>query len=227
MSKYKGYEFEVNTAVIDGVTKTWAEWCVEKGVSRALVHSRMYAGDTFENAIKRKPRERANSWWRNDKVTIDGVTKTPIAWAEEKGLSKACVYQRMYKGMTLSEALAFSPTAQEKVLDTESVEINGEKKTMREWCKVYGVKESTALQRYHKTQDPMYSVLDHNSMIRYRRKNKVGYKVDKWYENELSIHPTSEVVEMCTNCKRPDCNGLITTCLRYWRGEAADSNAEV
>ena len=126
-------------------------------------------------------------------------------------------------GMSVQEALTMPKRLNVSALDTESVTIGGETHTMREWCKINGVVPESAMQIYRKTGDAHYSVLDHMAKMRYRReRGEILDEENKWQENELSIHPTPEVVEMCTNCIHPDCTGRITRCLRLKRMREAN-----
>ena len=161
MGTARHYDFDHRYETINGVTKTWGEWCAERGIERSLVYGRVYKGRSFKDAIKNKPKQKP-SWWTDTKITISGVTKTPEEWRKERKLSRQCVYQRMHNyGMTVEEAL------------------------------------TTEKQRH--TGRGLYGEIDRNS------------------EYELSIHPTAEVVEMCTNCKHDDCKGRILTCLQQKR----------
>lgn len=159
---YRGYEFETNYATINGVTKTWAEWCEENGQNRSTVKNRMRRGYSFESACVKAERKN-RSWWHDSQITINGVTRTPEEWRLIAGLCRQAVYQRTYRcGWTMEEALS-----------------------------------------YPKGETPE-RVISHDD-------EPVGD------EKELSIHPTPEVVEMCTNCPHADCISTITRCLRQKR----------
>ena len=162
---YRGYEFERNYATIDGATKSWAEWCDERGLKRSTVKNRMRRGDSFESACAKSVRaDRKNkSWWFDSQMTINVVTRTPEEWRLLAGLCRQAVYQRTYRcGWTMEEALSYKKgETPERVISRDDEPVGDEK--------------------------------------------------------ELCIHPTPEVVEMCTNCPHPDCISTITRCLKLKR----------
>lgn len=96
--------FERNTATIDGITKTWADWCEVYGITRKAVYERMhYSPRSFETAVK--GRKKHNKGWWSIPLTIEGVTKTPQEWMKEAGITRNGYYARLAKGFTVAEAL--------------------------------------------------------------------------------------------------------------------------
>lgn len=166
MGTAKYYAFKEKTATIDGVTKTWAEWCKEKGISRKTVYYRIKAGKSFETAISRKSL-RGDAFWEKE-ITHNNVTLTASEWASYNGISRQCWHSRVHKlGMTPEDAV-LTPVGRRGI-----------------W-----INPETDLTPYINS---------------------------RFVEEDLSLHPTPEVVEMCTNCKHKDCNGTITKCLRNKR----------
>lgn len=224
MALYRGEEFLYRTATIGGVTKTWAEWCEERGIDREIVKNRMRSGNSFEVTLN-KPPKKGRDWWANGEVTINGETKSPDEWLKLSGITRMAAYQRQNRGMTLEEAL--STPKDINTADIVSATIDGCTKTMREWCKTYGVAVKWAVQKYYKTRDAVYAVLPHREGMEYRREHGLierrepvrtrTPKCDRTIEDTLSIHPTREVVEMCTNCPYSDCISTITKCLSVKR----------
>jgi hypothetical protein len=47
--------------------------------------------------------------YRKNKVTYKGSTLTITAWAEKRGMSFACLYQRLANGWPIEEALGYVP----------------------------------------------------------------------------------------------------------------------
>ena len=162
MGTSKFYAFEGKTATIDGVTKSWADWCAEKKIPRKTVYGRMRKGLSFEEAISRRS-FRGSPFWEQ-KITHDGMTLTASQWAHRNGISSPCFFHRVKSiGMTPEEAVL------------------------------------TPVGRHGFTPDD----IDLDSGIG-----------KTFIEKELAIHPTPEVIEMCTNCKYPDCTKTIVRCLR-------------
>lgn len=69
MALYRGEEFLYRSATIGGVTKTWAEWCEERGIDRETVKNRMRSGNSFESALIKPPKD-GHCW---EKRRGDGV----------------------------------------------------------------------------------------------------------------------------------------------------------
>ena len=211
---YRGEEFVYRKATIGGVTKTWAEWCEEAGVDRLTVKNRMWHGKTFEVALQ-KPLKKGRDWWLKTPITINGETRTPDEWLALSGLSRMGAYQRLNRGMKLEEAL--TKPKHMNTADTVTATISGETRTIREWCKINGVKVKTAIENYNDTKDPVYAVTPRREKFGYRSTHRIERKgigkVAQYVEDDLSIHPTAEIVEMCTNCPYYDCISTISKCL--------------
>lgn len=219
-AKYKGVEFEYRKATIKGVTRTWAEWCDVYGMKREMVYQRMHClGYTFEKAVT-KPPKKSPGWWSTAKVTARGETHTPNEWLEINGITRQAAIQRKSKrGMTMEEAVS---TPQRKLLcDMVTATINGETRTMREWCEHYGVSHKAAANHYRKYGDAVYAVLPYKEKVEYRRRHVLARKrqtgEDKYFEVQMATRPTPEVVEMCTHCPHEDCVSTITRCLELKR----------
>ena len=178
MSTPKYYAFEGKEATINGVTKSWADWCAERGITRRTVYFRMRKGMTFEEAIARKSM-RGKAFWESE-ITKNGETRTAVEWMRHYGISRQCWNQRVFvRGMTEAEAATTPLMKGGKILEIES-----------------------------------YEDLDR-------------YMGSRAAENELSLNPTPEIVEMCTHCKRPDCNSTIVKCLRDKRRKEQTKNGAV
>ena len=224
MALYRGEEFLYRSATIGGVTKTWAEWCEERGIDREIVKNRMRSGNSFEIALNKPPKKGA-FWWAHGEVTIDGVTRSPDEWLKLIGISRMAAYQRQNRGMTLEEAL--TTPKDNKTADIVTATIDGCTKTLREWCRINRVKVKWAVEKYYKTHDAVYAVLPHREAMEWRRAHNMPeeprpararvIRCDRTMEDTLSIHPTREVVEMCTNCPYEDCISTITKCLSVKR----------
>lgn len=218
MPLYKGTEFEYRRAKINGVVKTWAKWCEDMGADRLTIYKRMRRGMTFEKAIL-KPLKKGPNWWRTAQVTVNGETHTPDEWIEKIGISRMGAYQRQNRGMTLEEAIT-TPRKMDTA-DAVTATIDGVTHTIREWCIINGIRLSNACRHYKETGDAVYSVLPHREKMSYRRKHRVTIEKAtpdaQDMEDTLAIHPTPEVVEMCTHCPHYDCIYTITRCLEIKR----------
>lgn len=221
--EYKGTEFECRTATMDGVTQTWADWCEAYGIERNTVYHRLRNGYTFEHAIK-KPPKKGQRWWSTAQVTVRGETHTPDEWLKISGLTRMGALQRQYRrGMTIEEAI--STPKKTELCDTVTATIDGVTRTIREWCRINGTNMGNAVSKYRATGDAVYAVLPYAEKLRYRREHNLKFDRstgdDKYFENTMALHPTPEVVEMCTNCPYEDCISTITRCLAIKRRHEA------
>lgn len=213
---------------IDGVSMTRAEWCEKYGVKYETVCSRVRRGATFERAIKKPFRKFPTMW--DEPVTLDGETLTRGEWCDRYGIGRMTVYQRMNKlGASFEKAVKMPVKKRTaSIADTLTVTVDGITKTMREWCDERGLNLHAAVGNYRLTKDVYYCILPNAEKKEYRREHGIDLvalsgktrklpeervRFTTWYENELSLHPTREVVEMCTNCPHEDCIMTITHCL--------------
>jgi hypothetical protein len=91
------------TMTHDGRTQTVMEWSEELGVKYYTLRKRLKSGFTPEEAVAGK---RKKSVRPHKQLTINGVTKSEIEWAEGAGITAAKLRNRINQlGWTPEEAL--------------------------------------------------------------------------------------------------------------------------
>ncbi len=83
---------------------------------------------------------------RNRFITINGVTKTAMEWANKFGIKWSTLYQRIGKGWSGDKLFSRILSPQEG-RNKRSFTINGITKTLSEWVKESGLKLGTVTQR--------------------------------------------------------------------------------
>jgi hypothetical protein len=83
-----------------------------------------------ENCRWATAKEQANNQRVNVRITIGDRTQTLMQWVEERGAVYSRVSNRIKKGMSPEEAFS---------LPKKGTTINGETKTVREWCSQYKI----------------------------------------------------------------------------------------
>lgn len=91
------------------------------------------------------------------RVTIDGVTKIWADWCRYYNVADSTIRNRVSKGMVVEEAFK-TPVDKEFRQDT-IVSLNGEKKTVKEWCEIKGEKLLTVRARVTKYGMPLEEAL--------------------------------------------------------------------
>jgi hypothetical protein len=148
-----------NQYTIDGVTKTSSEWCQHFGVNIGAVRARLHLGWDVEKAFSTPVRFRYRTF------TIDGVTKTLGDWCKTTGIDFKLANNRLKQGRSIEEAIlnvhyprgpkATAKPKREK-LDKQTrlrgqygIEMDGQTKTIREWCEEYNIDYVVVKQRYY------------------------------------------------------------------------------
>lgn len=111
-------------------------------------------------------KEQARNRTSSRLVTLNGVTKTAAAWAEELGVAQGTLRERLRNGWSIKRALSASPAPMRGQKDTD-YEVNGVIRTLREWSILTGIRCDTILSRIRYGWKPI-------EVISLRPKN------DKW-----------------------------------------------
>lgn len=137
---------------IEGETKSLNEWAKISNVKPDTIRRRLKIGISGRDLLlpawclprpKRQPETKKEPSYML--ITIDGVSKTVSEWAEISGIKPNTIRQRYNDG--ISERFLLSPPRSFSPQTARKVEINGETKTISEWCKENNIKQSTFIKR--------------------------------------------------------------------------------
>lgn len=109
-----------------------------------------------ENCRWATPKEQSRNRRNTRYGTMDGITKPLTEWCEEYNIYPETVMQRMESGMDFKSALTH-PTGFESI-SSFIIEIDGVKKNVTEWCKIFGTSRNTAYGRIKRGLDPIEAV---------------------------------------------------------------------
>jgi hypothetical protein len=98
-------------------------------------------------------KEQANNTRKNVYYTHDGTTKSLAEWAQSSGVSENCITYRIFRGMSISEAISIPSGG--KVRDKPGpykdrariLKYNGRVETMAEWARISGIPYKTLFAR--------------------------------------------------------------------------------
>lgn len=122
---------------IDGESRTITEWLKKYNITVACYNSRLQKGLTPTEAIKKE--SRLYYCKMNEVVEIDGKSKTVEEWLEHFNINRQTVIKRIKEqDMTLVDALKTEKYSIRKK-SPQKIEINGETKTIDEWCDRIGI----------------------------------------------------------------------------------------
>lgn len=88
--------------------------------------------------------------WNERKATIGGVTRTWNEWVAVNGLSQSIVKGRESRGYTFEEAVTRPKGYQKTMWNSDTLTIDGEIRTLGEWCERYGLRRSVYYDRVYK-----------------------------------------------------------------------------
>ena len=86
----------------NGETHTIAEWAMKIGIVPRSLRDRLKAGWSVEKALTTPPVAQSKPPMI---LEYNGVKKTVAEWARQFGMNPATLHNRLYKGMTVEEAL--------------------------------------------------------------------------------------------------------------------------
>ncbi len=97
-----------------------------------------------ENCIWATIEEQSRNRTDSRKITFNGVTRNIVDWADEYGINRRTLYDRITAGWSIEDALS-GGRHNEKPLT-----INGETKSITAWCKLHGISIQTFSYRIQK-----------------------------------------------------------------------------
>ena len=135
-------------------------WALANGYDDTLTIDRIDSNGPYcpENCRWATVKEQSNNRRTCHLLTYNGKTQSLMQWAEETGLSRSCISNRLKKGWPAEKALTepmrttrgqgvFAP-GREKVCDgTGLYTFNGETHTLVEWSRKLGIKKQTLYTR--------------------------------------------------------------------------------
>lgn len=91
----------------------------------------------------------------NQPVEAFGQRRTLKEWAKSAGMSYNMLYNRLYRGATLEEALSTEPR---RICVPEYIEVDGVRHTVREWAGILGVSVKCIYSRIENGYTPEQAV---------------------------------------------------------------------
>lgn len=120
--------------------QTIKEQCKEVGISKKTYYDRRKKGMSHTESMTPKAKRRWSQLWYKGRV------QSASEWCKEFGVPYEVFMQRVYsrtKSWSLDRALETPVRKKSSNKNTELIEINGEKRTIRNWCRLMGVPVST------------------------------------------------------------------------------------
>ena len=148
-----------------GQKKSAQEWGRELGVSPTTIRERIKKyGDISHPREVLKPIAKFNSLSlkRNGNdyiIEADGIEYLPFQFAKKFGMKYSTVYGRIKKGLPIEEIIKEAPKVNRNYQRCPSIkakewEWKGEKHTIQEWAKIYGIHKNMMRQRFRDHGSP-------------------------------------------------------------------------
>lgn len=135
---------------IDEETHTLAEWSEISGINRWTITDRLKKNPNISKEELFAPPVRHNRF--EQKIEIDGETKTIEEWSNISGVHKELIWIRLKNGWDVSAAI-FKPSLRKR-----QIEINGEVKNVSEWSRLSGVDRTIISRRIDEGWDAYNAV---------------------------------------------------------------------
>ena len=90
---------------VRGKTLSLLGWAKESGMATTTIRHRIVKGWLPEEAIFGRPGSRGTGRTRTVMLTVKGVTRTLLEWAETVGLGRSTIEERLKRGRTPEEAV--------------------------------------------------------------------------------------------------------------------------
>jgi hypothetical protein len=116
-----------------GETKTLKQWSENLGFNYHNVKYRIHNGMLFEVAIV------LDAMTKDSLLTLHGATKSVIEWCRDHLVTFVSFRHRLNNGWTFEEALT--------PIESKEVTFDGETRSLRDWCGVLGLDESSTYLR--------------------------------------------------------------------------------
>lgn len=152
--------------IINGIQKSFTQWCDEYGQNPLIIRSRISMGSSLEEALS------VTNTWHETHYCIDGETHTFQHWCRIFNINESTVKYRLRKGYSLDEALK-EPI--KRITKTHSnalvFDIDGTEYTITELSVKYGVNQSSIKSRLSRGET-IEQALDIDKVERGGKRNK-------------------------------------------------------
>ena len=132
----------------------FTEWANATRPGKDLTLDRINNDGNYEpaNCIWVSAKDQSRNRTVTQKCTINGITKPLAEWCEEYNMPLNVVSSRL-RTMEWDAVKALTTPVTHFDERGAKVEIEGENKSIKEWCEIYGISRSTVYGRFHKGMD--------------------------------------------------------------------------
>jgi hypothetical protein len=173
------------------------EWAKANGYSKGLQIDRIDVNGNYEpsNCHWITARENSNNKTNNRYYNYKGEKKTIAQWSEQMGISKKTLIDRIERGWTEDEIFLPARTKNNiRKYTGKTYTINGETKSITEWCEIIGISNATFMDRVNSGWSEDELLMGKG----YRRgnENKFKYtgKTHKYNGEDVSIAELADIV---------------------------------
>lgn len=124
------------------------EWCKKLGLKGSTLRNRLKRGWSLKKALTPNVQKRKTSY------ELNGISKPLNKWCEEYKVGYNKVKSRISMGWSIEEALEITKRDSSEWIKKSKISIilehNGQTRTLSEWARIQGLKESTVYARTNK-----------------------------------------------------------------------------
>ncbi len=142
----------------NGVIKNASLWAEERGINPGVIYSRVKKGMSHDDAINLPASPYKKGQKRKPKtLTFNGKTQSIGKWIKETGINKSSIHNRLKMGWSIEDTLTI-PVGVGGHDPIQTLTLNGETKTIREWSECTGITKSAIHNRLN-MQWPIEDIL--------------------------------------------------------------------